>query len=143
MELDEHGNLVDHHPSCAMQIDPICRCTCEREENNDSNRALVGERRDLIHELEEQKLEHELAAELGGGYSENIKAAEAIEDVIERISEGTLEQFKAYKTLSDRWAKVGIPQSQLGYPDSWIVEVTGESGSTMWIGIEPDGSTNS
>lgn len=109
MKLDEHGNLVGHHPSCAKQIDPICRCTCEREEN----------------------------------YDENIKAAEAIEDVIERISNGTLEQFKAYKALSDRWAKVGIPQPQLGYPESWIVEVTGESGSTMWIGIEPDGSTNS
>lgn len=135
MELDEHGNLVDHHPSCAKQIDPTCRCTCKREDISDMNRFIIG--------LSQQKLEHELAADMGGGHDENIKAAEAIEDVIERISNGTLEQFKAYKTLSDRWAKVGIPQPQLGYPESWIVEVTGESGSTMWIGIEPDGSTNS
>lgn len=142
MKLDEHGNLVDHHPSCAMQIDPTCRCTCEREENNDSRRALIGERRDHIHELEEKQYNHRLAGGGDWGDSESIKARE-IGRLIERISEGTLEQFKAYKTLSDRWAKVGIPQPVLGYPDSWLVEVTGESGSTMWIGIEPDGSTNS
>lgn len=65
------------------------------------------------------------------------------ENIVGILHNGTLEQFKAYKTLSDRWAKVGIPQQQLGYPESWIVEVTSESGSTMWIGIEPDGSTNS
>ena len=111
------------------------------------------ERRDLIHELEEKQSElSDTALRLatnariaGGGDrgdSESIKARK-IGELIERISEGTLEQFKAYKSLSDRWEKVGIPQPQLGYPDSWIVEVTGEYGGTMWIGIEPDGSTNS
>ncbi len=34
MKLDEYGNLTDHHPSCAMQIDPVLRCTCEREGQN-------------------------------------------------------------------------------------------------------------
>lgn len=100
------------------------------------------ERRDHIHELEEKQYNHRLAGGGDWGDSESIKARE-IGRLIEYISEGTLEQFKAYKSLSDRWAKVGIPQPVLGYPDSWLVEVTSESGSTMWIGIEPDGSTNS
>ena len=130
MKLDE----PDHHPSCGKQIDPICRCTCEREDIFDMNQFIIG--------LKQQQSDHRLAGGGDWGDSESIKARD-IGQLIERISNGTLEQFKAYKTLSDRWAKVGIPQPQLGYPDSWIVEVTGESGSTMWIGIEPDGSTNS
>lgn len=130
MELDE----PDHHPSCGKQIDPICRCTCEREDISDMKRFIIG--------LKQQQYDHRLAGGGDWGDSESIKARK-MGELIERISEGTLEQFKAYKTLSDRWAKVGIPQPQVGYPESWIVEVTSESGSTMWIGIEPDGSTNS
>jgi hypothetical protein len=134
MKLDEHGNLADHHPSCGMQIDPVCRCTCEREVIYDMQRFIGG--------LNQQKLEHELASDMGGGYEENMSAARAIEGAMELISSGTLEQFRAYKALMDRWQAVGFPLPQVGYPKSWIVEVRSE-GSSMWIGIEPDGSTNS
>ena len=53
---------------------------------------------------------------------------------------GTPEQIAAYGRLGERWAKVGQPQSGFG---CWMVEVTGEAGNTMWIGIEPDGHTHS
>ena len=54
--------------------------------------------------------------------------------------EGTEEQHAAYGRLLERWSKVGQPQSGFG---CWMVEVTGESGNTMWLGIEPDGHTHS
>lgn len=61
---------------------------------------------------------------------------------IEKYTIGTAEQKIAYKRLFDRWQKVGEPQIA-SYDNAWMVEVTGETGMTMWLGIEEDGYTHS
>jgi hypothetical protein len=60
---------------------------------------------------------------------------------IERYTIGTAEQKIAYKRLFDRWEKVGDPILKSG--GVWMVHVTGETGMTMWLGIEEDGHTHS
>ena len=63
-------------------------------------------------------------------------------DSIEKYTIGTASQKEAYKKLSERWAKVNEPQ--IGYCGNvWMVKVTGETGMTMWLGIEEDGYTHS
>jgi hypothetical protein len=61
---------------------------------------------------------------------------------IEKYTIGTAWQKKAYKKLSERWEKVGDPQIA-SFDNVWMVEVTGETGMTMWLGIEEDGHTHS
>tara|TARA_R110002020_G_scaffold421993_1_gene631186 strand:- start:935 stop:1354 length:420 start_codon:yes stop_codon:yes gene_type:complete len=56
--------------------------------------------------------------------------------------EGTDEQRKSYAKIVERWETVEKPQRGVGM-DCWMVKVTGETGMTMWLGIEPDGYTHS
>lgn len=55
---------------------------------------------------------------------------------------GTADQKLAYEMLFERWKKVGDPQLAIGM-NCWMVEVTGDTGMTMWLGIEEDGHTHS
>jgi hypothetical protein len=54
----------------------------------------------------------------------------------------TTDQLVAYNRLRDSWKTVGDPSPMVG-SDCIMVEVTGESGHTMWLGIETDGHTHS
>jgi hypothetical protein len=60
---------------------------------------------------------------------------------IEKYTIGTADQKEAYCKLKDRWTKVGDPQ--LSFGNVWMVEVAGETGMAMWLGIEEDGYTHS
>ena len=55
---------------------------------------------------------------------------------------GTAKQKEAYLRLQDRWEKVGSPKLAL-LSNVWMVEVGGETGGTIWLGIEEDGHTHS
>ena len=55
---------------------------------------------------------------------------------------GTAKQKEAYLRLQGRWDKVSSPKLAL-LSNVWMVEVTGETGCTMWLGIEEDGHTHS
>lgn len=55
---------------------------------------------------------------------------------------GTAKQKDAYLRLKDRWEKVGHPHLALS-SNVWMVEVGGETGGTIWLGIEEDGHTHS
>lgn len=55
---------------------------------------------------------------------------------------GTASQKLAYEMLFERWKKVGKPQLAIGM-SCWMVEVTGDTGIKMWLGIEEDGYTHS
>ena len=61
----------------------------------------------------------------------------------------TAEQQSAYDRLSTIWTTVGDPLRMIGacgnaLGESCImVEVTGESGCSVWLGIETDGYTHS
>ena len=61
---------------------------------------------------------------------------------IEKYTIGTAWQKESYRKLFDRWEKVGNPQIA-SYDNVWMVEVTGETGMTMWLGIEEDGHPHS
>ena len=54
----------------------------------------------------------------------------------------TTDQQAAYNRLRDSWKTVSDPSPMVG-SDCIIVEVTGDSGGTMCLGIEPDGYTHS
>ena len=54
----------------------------------------------------------------------------------------TTEQQAAYNRLGDSWTTVGDPSPMFG-ESCIMVEVTGESGGTMWLGIETDGYIHS
>ena len=55
---------------------------------------------------------------------------------------GTADQKAAYEMLFERWEKVGEPKPGIGM-SCWMVEVTGDTGIKMWLGIEEDGYTHS
>ena len=55
---------------------------------------------------------------------------------------GTAKQKEAYLRLGDRWREVAAPKLAL-LSNVWMVEVTGETGYTLWLGIEEDGHTHS
>tara|TARA_R110002051_G_scaffold324759_1_gene423480 strand:+ start:1840 stop:2040 length:201 start_codon:yes stop_codon:yes gene_type:complete len=59
-----------------------------------------------------------------------------------KYTSGTADQHEAYEMLFERWEKVGEPQPAIGM-SCWMVEVTGDMGRTMWLGIEEDGYTHS
>lgn len=65
------------------------------------------------------------------------KVEEAARDTI-----GTAAQKEAYLKLQGRWKEVGEPKVSF-LTNVWMVEVTGETGMTMWLGIEEDGHTHS
>lgn len=56
----------------------------------------------------------------------------------------TEEQQVALDRLSEIWTTVGTPEPLLGGNGCVMVEVTGgQTGATMWLGIETDGHTHS
>lgn len=55
---------------------------------------------------------------------------------------GTADQKLSYEMLLEVWEKVGDPQLAIGM-NCWMVEVTGDTGITMCLGIEEDGYTHS
>jgi len=55
----------------------------------------------------------------------------------------TKEQIKALETIKERWATVTAPVPFLGGDGCAMVQVTGENGGSMWLGIETDGYTHS
>ena len=59
-----------------------------------------------------------------------------------KYTSGTADQHEAYEMLFERWEKVGEPKPGIGM-SCWMVEVTGDMGRTMWLGIEEDGYTHS
>jgi hypothetical protein len=52
-------------------------------------------------------------------------------------------QCKAYFTVKERWHKVGLPYPMLGDASCLMVDVSGENGNAMQLGIEQDGHTHS
>lgn len=52
-------------------------------------------------------------------------------------------QYNSYMNLVERWQSVGQPQLELGGGGAVVVNVFGENGGCMTIGIEPDGYTHS
>ena len=54
----------------------------------------------------------------------------------------TTDQQAAYNRLRDSWTTVGDPSPMVG-SECIMVEVTGASGGTMWLGIETDGYIHS
>jgi len=56
-------------------------------------------------------------------------------------STGTDEQRERYDLLKKQWDKVDEPKP--AFSDCWMVQVTGETGITMWLGIEADGYCHS
>jgi len=55
----------------------------------------------------------------------------------------TKEQRAAIDNLRSRWQTVSEPSSAIGSDQYVMVEVTGENGSTLFLGIETDGYTHS
>ena len=75
----------------------------------------------------------------------HLEAAKAEREAIEKVEKytiGTAEQKAIYRKLHDQWEEVGEPLVS-GTDNVWMVEVTGETGLTMWLGIEPDGYCHS
>lgn len=55
----------------------------------------------------------------------------------------TEKQKEALERLRNRWAKILNVESSIGSDDAIMVNVQGQSGATMWLGIETDGYTHS
>ena len=55
----------------------------------------------------------------------------------------TTEQRAAIDNLRSRWQTVSEPSSAIGSDQYVMVEVTGENGCSMVLGIETDGYTHS
>jgi len=54
----------------------------------------------------------------------------------------TYQQKRAFINVRRRWAKILDVETAIG-GDCIMVHVQGESGATMWLGIEEDGYTHS
>lgn len=55
----------------------------------------------------------------------------------------TYQQKRALVMVRRRWAKVLNIEKAPGSDDAIMVRVQGQSGATMWLGIEEDGYTHS
>lgn len=55
----------------------------------------------------------------------------------------TDKQEEALERVRARWAKVLNVESSIGSDGAIMVRVQGQSGATMWLGIEEDGYTHS
>jgi hypothetical protein len=55
----------------------------------------------------------------------------------------TKEQQERLNILRKRWKKILSVESGIGSDDHIMVHVQGESGATMWLGIEADGYCHS
>ena len=62
----------------------------------------------------------------------------------------TKEQIESIAVLKERWHKISEPTPEIGGRGAVMVECfysgdcqNGESGHSMWVGIEPDGYSHS
>ena len=69
--------------------------------------------------------------------------AQNLESMQTEMPEMTDKQKEALERLRNRWAKILNVESSIGSDDAIMVRVQGQSGATMWLGIEKDGYTHS
>ncbi len=67
----------------------------------------------------------------------------SLESMQTETPEMTDKQREALERVRARWAKVLNIESSIGSDGAIMVRVQGQSGSTMWLGIEEDGYTHS
>ena len=65
-----------------------------------------------------------------------------LESMQTEMPEMTDKQKEALERLRNRWAKILNVESSIGSDDAIMVNVQGETGITLWLGIETDGYTH-
>ena len=77
------------------------------------------------------------------GNDATVALAEGVGGTVERFVQLMNDQAKALAIVRKRWPKVSEPAPMIGGNGCVLVHVQGESGGSMWLGIEPDGYTHS